>query len=419
MPPGAWEKGAAMAGFGRGRVCVLVTTLALATVGLVGWLAAPAGAVSTEAQLRSAFANPSATAIDLDNDIVLSDCTSNFGEVTRVNPTTALTLDGHGHTVTQTCPTAGVFGQNGDFPLTFQNVAITGGNQDNDTTCYGGAIRTSSPVTVINSTISGNSAACSGGGISVGSSLTVTNSTIRDNTAGGEGGGIFQSDDSGSLTVTNSTISGNSTTQGNAGGGIRTFGTATLTYTTVADNSSPDGANVSGYSSSTITMFGSVVAYPQGGGTDCAGPSLNSSGFNWDDDGSCGFTSTGDHSDAGDPHLAALANNGGPTQTRAPQFGSGLVDAIPLSDCQDGLAAGIIIDQRGFPRPSPTGGACDIGAVEVQPQPPFQPGQPVIHVTGSTPGVPSGGSAPAPTVPAASAPAAAPASVAVAPKFTG
>ncbi len=356
-----------MAGFGHRRVGVLVTTLALVTVGLVGWLSTPAGAVvSNEAELRLAFGDPSATAIDLANDITLSDCASNFGEVTRVSPTTALTLDGHGFTVTQTCPTAGVFGQNGDFALTFQNVTITGGNQDNNTTCYGGAIRTSSPVTVINSTIRGNSASCAGGGISVGSTLTVTNSTISGNTTAGEGGGIFQSDGSGSLTVTNSTISGNSTTEGNAGGGIRTFGVATLVYATVVSNSSPDGANVSGYTDSTVTMFGSVVALPQGGGTNSAGPSLNSDGFNWDDDGSCGFTNTGDHSDSGDPLLGALANNGGPTQTRLPLSGSPLIDAIPVFDCQSGPAAGITTDQRFLPRPEFPGHNCDIGAVEVQ-----------------------------------------------------
>ena len=346
------------------RVAVLVTTLALAAFGLVGWLAAPAGAVSTEAQLRSAFGDPSATTIDLDNDIVLSDCASNFGEVTRDGPTTALTLDGHGHTVTQTCPTAGVFGQNGDFPLTFENVTITGGHQDNNITCYGGGIRTSSPVTVINSTIRGNSASCAGGGISVGSTLTVTNSTISDNTTAGEGGGIFQSDGSGSLTVTNSTISGNTATFGD-GGGIREFsGAVTLVYATVVQNSAVAGANIWG-SSIAMSSFGSVVALPQGVGINCTGVTTTSNGFNFQDDAaivSCGFTAATDKQNAGDPKLGALASNGGSTLTRLPQSGSPLIDAIPFGSCQ----AGITIDQRVFARPSPPGGSCDIGAVEVQ-----------------------------------------------------
>jgi hypothetical protein len=43
-----------------------------------------------------------------------------------------------------------------------------------------------------------------------------------------------------------------------------------------------------------------------------------------------------------------------------------LIDAIPNGACQLDGASGIMTDQRGFARPSPSGGACDIGAVEVQ-----------------------------------------------------
>jgi hypothetical protein len=174
---------------------VLAGSLAFAGAGLVGalgWVAAPAGAATAgdESQLRSAFTNPSETQVDLTADIVLDDCSGvPAGEVRR-NSNTALTLDGHGFTVTQMCSTAGVFGQSGGAATTFQNVTITGGNQDNNETCYGGGIRASAPVTVINSQVIDNSAACAGGGISVGSSLTVTNSTIAGNTSG-EGGGIL------------------------------------------------------------------------------------------------------------------------------------------------------------------------------------------------------------------------------------
>ncbi|HET6632301.1 MAG TPA: choice-of-anchor Q domain-containing protein [Rhodanobacteraceae bacterium] len=60
-----------------------------------------------------------------------------------------------------------------------------------------------------------------------------------------------------------------------------------------------------------------------------------------------------------DPRLAAaLADNGGPTQTLLPQTGSPAIDA-GTAGCV--LAA---TDQRGVPRPQ--GAACDIGAVEVK-----------------------------------------------------
>src|SRR4051812_33838147 len=116
------------------RAGALAGTLALATAGLLAGLATPAAATTgtDQAGVRAAFADADETQIDLANDITLSDCAgAAFGEVRRVSPNTDLTLDGHGFTVTQTCATAGVFGQNGDFALTFQNVTITGGHQDN------------------------------------------------------------------------------------------------------------------------------------------------------------------------------------------------------------------------------------------------------------------------------------------------
>ena len=367
-------RGAQMSRLGGGarRALAALAGAAVVAAGLVAITTSPAAAtvynnVTTELGvngLRAAWADPNATQIDLGADITLVDCSSNFGEVTRVNPTTDVTLNGHGFTVRQTCPTAGVFGQNGGHSLTFQNVTITGGHQDNTTTCYGGGIRTSAPVTITNSTVSKNSAPCAGGGISVASSLTVTNSTVSGNTTDGEGGGIFQSDTSSPLTVTNSTVSGNTTTGDNAGGGIRAFGTATLVYATVVDNTGTDGANVSGYvnGGATLTSFGSVIALPQGGGTNCSGfVSKTSNGFNFTDDISCGFTATETHLGV-DPRLGPLANNGGSTLTRLPQSGSPLIDAIPVASC--GAMVGIGTDQRGVTRPQ--GPGCDIGAVEVQ-----------------------------------------------------
>ena len=74
-----------------------------------------------------------------------------------------------------------------------------------------------------NSTISDNTAGYAGGGISVSRNpgpMTVINSTISGNTnpeevGGGGGGGI--SADFGCLTIINSTISGNTTLSGNGG----------------------------------------------------------------------------------------------------------------------------------------------------------------------------------------------------------
>jgi hypothetical protein len=115
-----------------------------------------------------------------------------------------------------------------------------------------------------------------------------------------------------------------------------------------------------------VTSFGSVVALPRGGSANCDlnGTTTTSNGYNFSDDASCGFTAATDKQNAGDPGLGPLANNGGPTQTRLPQTGSPLIDAIPIGSCQADRASGITTDQRGVSRPQ--GPGCDIGAVEVQ-----------------------------------------------------
>jgi hypothetical protein len=79
-----------------------------------------------------------------------------------------------------------------------------------------------------------------------------------------------------------------------------------------------------------------------------------------------------------EPMLGSLADNGGPTQTLAPQSGSPAIDA--------GAAGCPATDQRGAPRV----GQCDIGAVEFGAEAPVVPGslrltsiQPALFEQGS------------------------------------
>jgi hypothetical protein len=108
----------------------------------------------------------------------------------------------------------------------------------------GGGIynNTSGILTLINSTVSGNTVTGSnvqgGGGIYNGGKLTLSNSTVSGNTVtgiNGTGGGIYNGQ--GELTLNNSTISGNTATDG---GGIYYFGgllsTLTLTNSTITGN---------------------------------------------------------------------------------------------------------------------------------------------------------------------------------------
>jgi hypothetical protein len=245
--------------------------------------------------------------------------------------------------------------------VTLQNVTITGGQAVNG----GGLLNLGSgSLTITNSTISANHATADAAGVLVNGTATITNSTISGNTTPAFGGGV---DSTTSVTLINSTISGN--TAGH-GGGVDTSvnGSVTLVYATVVQNTAATGANLA---TNNLTSFGSVVALPQGGGANCfsGGILTTSNGFNFSDDAnattSCKFNPATDRiGSTNNPMLGALANNGGPTQTRLPQSGSPLIDAIPLASCQADGASSISTDQRGLARPSGLG--CDIGAVEVQ-----------------------------------------------------
>jgi hypothetical protein len=301
--------------------------------------AAPAAAITVndESSLRAAFGDPNETQIDLAGDITLDDFCPN-GNVGR-NSGTPLVVNGHGHSVTQTCGSgsSSVFFVINGTSLTFENITITGGQS------VGGV----------------------GGGVGTGGSVSFINSTVTGNTVGGagQGGGVFAAD---TVSLTNSTVSGNTATV--VGGGVFARVGVTSVYSTIAGNNAPSGANIAIDSTDTLTSFGSVVALPAGGGGNCffaQGPATVSNGYNWDDDGSCAFgAGPGDHSNGGDPLLGPLTDNGGPTQTRLPQPGSGLIDAVPTTSCQADGASGITADQRRVARPQI--GGCDIGAVEVE-----------------------------------------------------
>jgi predicted outer membrane repeat protein len=330
--------------------------------GLVVLAAGPAAAVtvSDEASLRAAWSDPNETQITLAADITLANCA---GEPSR-NSTIALTLTGNGHVIQQTCANQRVLEQEATGPVAFDGVTLAGGS----TAGGGGGFGSDGPATLTNSTVRGNTASSGGGGIAATPTVTLTNSTMSDNSTSGDGGGV----QSGTVRLTNSTVTGN--TASGEGGGIFT-GTATLVYATVVQNTAPTGANILA-SADTLVPFGSVVALPQGGGANCVVDMTTSNGFNFSDDTSCGFTNTaqGDRENAGDPGLAALASNGGPTQTRLPVSGSPLIDAIPAPSCQADGAGGITADQRGVIRPQ--GAGCDIGAVEVVPSAPPAPAPP-------------------------------------------
>ena len=86
-----------------------------------------AGEVRTETQFRAAWADPVRTRIDLGADIVLRDCF--LGDPIRETPY-PLVLDGHGHTVRQSCFEKRVLRQDGTGFLDIRDVTLTRGGSD-------------------------------------------------------------------------------------------------------------------------------------------------------------------------------------------------------------------------------------------------------------------------------------------------
>ena len=107
----------------------------------------------------------------------------------------------------------------------------------------GGAFNNAGTLNIANSTISNNSASSFGGAIEniSGAILNIANSTLSSNSASSFGGGIDNY--GGTLTVISSTLSGNSTTNsGSGGGGIYSSGPITITITnTIIANSTTGG----------------------------------------------------------------------------------------------------------------------------------------------------------------------------------
>jgi CSLREA domain-containing protein len=211
------------------------------------------------------------------------------------------------------------------------------------------------------SIVNGNQGELGGGIMSQRGPLTVVESTISGNRApGGQGGGILISgpaniNDPESNTITNSTVSGN---RSRFGGGVDTYEAVTITNSTVAFNTAQQpggGLHVSG-GPGPFTLKNTIVSNNSSqfaGFENCDRVDfVVSQGYNLENGTSCGLDEPGDLNAA--PMLGELANNGGFSNTHALLAGSPAINAggdpFPAND------------QRGVARPQ--GFANDIGAYE-------------------------------------------------------
>ncbi len=248
----------------------------------------------------------------------------------------------------------------------------------------GGGIfnNTGATLTINNCAISGNQVGSSGfgGGIFSTGTLTLNSSTVNDNhvnTSGGGGGGIY--DAGPSMNINNSTISGNTTGTDSKGGGILNanplplvINSSTITLNTTSTGAASAGGGIY-LASANLTLKNTIVG---GGNSSPAGPDIfgtaQSDGFNLIQSTSSATINqnpgAGPNITGQDPLLFALADNGGPTKTHAPQCTSPAIDK--------GKAFGLTTDQRGGVRPfdladavypnAAGGDGSDIGAYETQ-----------------------------------------------------
>ena len=142
--------------------------------------------------------------------------------------------------------------------------------------------------------------------------------------------------------------------------GFADSGTASISFVTAADNSASSGGGIAITAGprSAVVSIDSIYQNAQGGNVSVAAGSIfGSLGYNIFSD-TPGISLAPTDRVNTNPLLGPLANNGGPTLTRALLPGSPAINVgTPV--------AGITTDQRGAPRPQDS--APDIGAFQVQP----------------------------------------------------
>jgi hypothetical protein len=260
----------------------------------------------------------------------------------------------------------------GSVMLTVVNSTLSGNSANLGGGVCNNGFAGSATMTLSNCIISGNAATTDQGGgiyntgVYGGASAKIVNCTVSRNSAS-DAGGIFNYGYSGSATVTvvNTTLSGNS--GGYYGGGIYNdgwHGTATLVVanSTLSDNSAIHGSGI--YNEVGTVRIGNTIlnAGPPGITVDSPGVPVISLGYNLSSDNGGGFlTATGDLINT-NPKLGPLQDNGGATKTHALLPGSPAIDAGDPT-----FTSPPDFDQRGLGFPRVVNGRIDIGAFEFTP----------------------------------------------------
>ena len=280
-------------------------------------------------------------------------------------------VDGHDETCSSGCSTINSTGGGSIFhgggTLTLNDVAFRGSPTSSNP--LGGAISNGFGTLTMTDVSFTNEQAAGGGALFVrGGTVNGIGVTFENNGSGSfDGGAAYLL--GGIVNLSNSTIVGNGWAS-SIGGGIANSG-ATLTLVNDTFSGNVRGSIQTDQGAMTIvtnTLIGAGFSdgsdwacLESGTGTDefsgkAVGVAItDDEGNNFDQDGHCGFDGNGDIANA-DPHLASIADNGGPTRTQALLAGSLAIGGGNPAHC-------LPTDQRGINRD----GQCDIGAFQSHP----------------------------------------------------
>jgi hypothetical protein len=278
---------------------------------------------------------------------------------TTLNITSSAVIDGNTSSATSSEGGSIYFGAGKASKLTINDAIIGGSSASN-----GGGIMLSGsgkakPSAVIsNTTIYANSATASGAGVLVqNAKLTMINSTLSGNSSSGQGGGLMSTADA-SVVLNNVTISANNAT--GSGGGIEIDSSNkkfTFSNTIIAGNTAANAPDCSASSSKPASSNDYNLV---GDATGCAIIGRTS------------HNQTGDSSNPLDPLLAPLADNGGgPAPDYAPQTQALMIGSPALGTGNPAIPNGRnghceLTDETGLlGSETRTKGDCDIGAYQL------------------------------------------------------
>ncbi len=215
-----------------------------------------------------------------------------------------------------------------------------------------------------------------------GANLTIDNCLLRNNTGASGSGGAIYANSTGAVTIVNSTITGNTAT----------FGAGMWAFPNVVKitNSTISGNNGTGYFNAPApSLKGTILSNNTGG--NCVSTAPIDLNYNISDDGSCSFSAASSINNSSTAALnldpLGLQNNGGPTETIALESPSNAIGLIPVANCKDQSGFPLETDQRLFARPDvgdPS--SCDSGAFEASSLEPIviTPGSERLQIARST-----------------------------------